>query len=650
MMTPGIGDEITPFDKKEKSKLETMASKLNSPSAFVGEKPRKKFESHTYNTQSDWDDPNIDEMLSEIPVKKRRLSFFPILVTVAFLFFIGAATYGGFKFWNGGQFISNNEVDITVIGPVSIGGGEELALDIIVQNNNQIALETVDLVIEYPDGTKQVTDLRTDLPRLREGLGSIEPNSVIKRTHVAALFGEEGVSKQIKIRVEYRLQGSNAIFEREKQFDVILQSSPIRLVVDAVKEITPNQELTLEVSLTSNSNQTLNNILLDVDYPFGFIFETAELETASGNNIWFFESLKPKETKKFTITGRLQGQHSEERIFKFSAGIADDINKNELGITFTTLPKSITISQPFFALSLSIDGDSSSTVIGEGKRSMEAKLGYENNTNTVIRDAEIVLNLTGDVLEESSIRVSEGFYRSSDNTITWNKTTSSEFDGIAPGAYGELIFNFSSKPLVSQSAIFQNPEIVISALAKGLRISEDNVPEKIESTVFRKIKFLSGIVFSSGTSYQAGPFVNTGPIPPRVDIPTTYTVTLSVQNSSNLVKNGLVTASLPSYVDWTNFTSPNNETISFDPISRIIEWKLGDIKSSAGYIDPARTVSFQVKFLPSISQFSSSPILVRNIVFTGFDTFTERNVNASASESTIRIQEFDTNTSGSVVE
>ena len=64
-----------------------------------------------------------------------------------------------------------------------------------------------------------------------------------------------------------------AVILKEKTFDLILQSSPIRLRVETVKEITPSQELLFEVELASNSNQTLENVMVVADYPFGFALE-----------------------------------------------------------------------------------------------------------------------------------------------------------------------------------------------------------------------------------------------------------------------------------------------------------------------------------------------------------------------------------------
>src|SRR3990167_4505700 len=110
------------------------------------------------NTPSAW---NIEEEKAEsgfkIPYSKIFLG--------SLIFFILALGFTFSKFFLGNNVVSGNNIDILVSGPVSIAGGEELPLEIQVTNNNNIDLKVVDLRIEYPAGTKSVTNQSIDLPR-----------------------------------------------------------------------------------------------------------------------------------------------------------------------------------------------------------------------------------------------------------------------------------------------------------------------------------------------------------------------------------------------------------------------------------------------------------------------------------------------------
>lgn len=643
-MTPGIGDEIKPPFKNGESKLNKLEEKLYSPTTFIGSKPRKSLGEHNIEAEGDWNDGNLDSMLSQTTPKKGGVNWFAIFTLIAFLFFAGAVSYGYLKFTSGGGFASDSNIELLVTGPVSVGGGEELALDILVQNNNATPIETVDLVIEYPDGTKQANDLKSDLPRIREGLGIIEANQLVKRTHSAALFGEEGSSKNIKVRVEYRLPGSTAIFEETKEYGIILKSSPIRLVVNSVKEITSNQELSFDVSITSNSPQDLENIILKAQYPFGFVFEESTLKPSDGSDTWIFDRLRPNEEKKFTITGQLSGQDTEERIFKFNAGIADEEDQKEIGIVFTTLPKSVTISQPFLGISLEIDGNSDQVTNKKADRPLESIMTLRNNTDTNVRDVNVSLVFSGNVLDESEIKSSDGFYRSSDNSLIWNSSDVNALKEIPAGSVIRLPFTLRPLPLASQAGAFAQPEIIINAKATGLRVSETSVPEKIEATTFRRIRFESEVELASSVVHVSGP------LPPKVENETIYEVTLVVSNSSNELSNAKVTANLPTYVSWLDSRSPSSADLKFDQVSKILEWKIGEIEPRAGFGNPSKTLKFRIGITPSLSQVASTPILLKDLRFSGIDSFTGNTIDLSIEDQTIinNDNSFGNNDSGVV--
>jgi hypothetical protein len=80
-------------------------------------------------------------------------------------------------------------------------------------------------------------------------------------------------------------------------------------------------------------------------------------------------------------------------------------------------------------------------------------------------------------------------------------------------------------------------------------------------------------------------------------------------------------------VRWNNSFTPSSEKITYIPSSRTIEWDLGDVKEHSGFIDPARTVSVDLTLTPSASQIGQSPQLLIEPTFTGFDSFTQTEIN-----------------------
>lgn len=603
----------------QKSRVTKLQEKLYSPNTQFQIRSRHGLKREVNDVPQGWQD--VDNNSFSQVVSKNKMTVFTKILIVAFVFFVAALGFAFYKFAGIAPTQFSSTVDLTVIGPVSIGGGEEMSLDFIIQNKNSFPLEVVDMVIEYPEGTK-TADLRQDLPRFREGLGDIPANSILKKTYSAALFGEEGEQKSIDARIEYRVPNSNAIFETRKSFELVLQSSPVRLVVDTVKEITSGQALNFDITVASNSNSDLENVLVTVDYPFGFSFSESTIAPSKGNNTWYFEKLSPQESKKFTLRGSLVGQNNEERVFKWNIGLAEPENKDNYSVKFTMVPKSVSLIRPFLALDLAIDGDLGVDVVKKGGTQIDGRLTFKNNTGSVIVDPQIVLKLDGEVLDDPSVDLEGGFFNSADNTITWNKVTNSEiFKEISVGESETLAFTFKSKTLASRQAVFKNPEIVASATITGKRVGEDNVPEDIKVDIAKRIKFVSDLNLSAQTSHVSGPF------PPKVEQDTVYKITLDVTNSSNLINRGKVKAVLPPYVRWNNSFAPSTEKVTYSPSSRTIEWDLGDIREHVGFIDPSRSISFDVTLTPSASQIGQSPQLLVDPTFTGYDSFTQTDVS-----------------------
>jgi len=613
--------------EKDAGRLSRLQQKLYSPNTQFQTKSRKTLRNKDYELKAEWEDEKTANF-SETISKGVGLSIFAKVAIVAFIFFAASLSWAYFTYMSGDQTVATNDVEITVIGPVAIGGGEELSLDIIIENNSNITLNTVDIVLEFPNGTKSATNLQAELPRIRDGVGDIPPQSVIRENYRAALFGEEGTTKQIMARIEYSVPGSNAIYTREKEFTLALQSSPIRVAIETVKETTSNQEMEFEITLASNSNETLKNVVLKADYPFGFRFSNSDIAPTFRNNTWLFTTIDPLEVKTFTVRGVLEGQNNEERVFTWDAGVASEENLEELAITFTSLFKPVKIIKPFLALELALDGQTENDLVKTGNEQIEGRLTLINNTGAVIEDAEITLVLNGDVIADNRVEIGEGFYNSTDNKITWNKTTSDLFKSIPAGFEEILGFSFMTKPLATRNAVYKNPEIVIDAFVKGKRVSESGVNEDVENVAVKRIKILTDVGVEATASSRTGPFENTGPMPPMVEESTTYTITYAVSNSSNLISNGKLIATLPSYIRWNNQVSPSNEKLIFDEVERTLTWELGDVQEHIGFIDPSREVSFQLTLTPSATQMGASPAFLLRPRFEGFDTFANTEVTA----------------------
>lgn len=142
--------------------------------------------------------------------------------------------------------------------------------------------------------------------------------------------------------------------------------------------------------------------------------------------------------------------------------------------------------------------------------------------------------------------------------------------------------------------------------------------------------------------YYIGPFTNTGPIPPVAEKETTYTITWTVTNTSNTLTGVKAVATIPSYIKWTGKINPSTEKISFNPLGGEIVWDVGEVKAGVGSTLAPKEVSFQVSFVPSLSQVGTSPTILSDTKVTGVDSFTKTEISETKSSVTTDLK-FDPN-------
>jgi len=610
---------------KNRSGIEEMRRRLYARGEKLSLSKRRNLRALEYDAKSGWKG-NGNKTFTENS-KKTRKSFLSTLLFLSFIFFIIALGFSSYFIINKSNIISSQNIDIKIEGPASIRGGEELSLQIAIANKNNVSIKFADMIIEYPDGTRSAADISAELPRFRETLGMLAPGEIKQKTVKAILLGSENTQQDIKVTIEYRIDGSRSIFFTERVYKVTITSSPLSLLVSALDEITSGQQVEFNIEIISNSNTLIKDAVLSVEYPFGFKFISSSPEASFTDSGWSLGDIQPEGKRNIKLRGIIVGEDEEERVFRFSSGVAREDDEKELGVTFITSMKSIVIKKPFVGIDIALNGDRAPEYISAAGDKIRADIIWTNNMPIKVSDAEIEVKLSGTALDKFSISADGGFYRSIDNTIIFSGETNSDLISINPGESGRATFSFASLG-ASSGNIFKNPEMFIDINIKGNRISEGQVSQKINSTLSRVVKLSSDLILTSRAVYFAGPFANTGAIPPKAESETTYTIIWTITNSSNIVDNILVTATLPSYIRWTGQTSPSDESIIFNPIGGKIVWDVGTVKPRSGILSEGqREVAFQVSFLPSIGQINSSPILVNEQEIIGLDRFTDKEIS-----------------------
>ncbi len=622
------------FLGEKKSALDRLKRGLYSRTDVIRETPRHEIHEQSSDVPNSWNTDNSPQ--TEIPHDITPIrKVYHIGFIASLLFLLVTMAVGLYTFVGGKNFISADNVDILVEGPAAIDGGKPLALTVSVVNKNATDMELVDLIAEYPSGSKDPSDPAKDISKIRLSLGNIAPQAIAQKSFSSLMYGEEGESREIKFTAEYRTVNSNAIFFKEKVYSVSIASSPILVSVDAPENTLANQSTDIKITVASNSTATIKDVLLVLDFPFGFTLDRATPEATFNQNVWRIGDLAPGSKRIINLKGTFSGQDEEIRNIKAHVGIADKEDEKSIATNIITRNSTFTLEKPFFGLDLTLNGDRGDAVVTTG-RTVRGEILWVNNGLTKITNARIEAKLSGNVLDKSSVSVSDGYYDSLTNTIIWEAGRTSGLDSIAPGAEGRLGFTFNVSD-VSGNALPTSPSVVVSVSGKGNRIDKTGSPSDVVVGISRTAKVVSNLALSTRVLHYQGAIANTGPVPPRVDAVTTYTVVWTVTNTSNNITGARVTAALPPQVSWTSVIAPAEAGITYDSSNGTITWVVGAVPRNALVGSGARQVAFQVSLRPSANQIGTAPQIIGESTIVGTDTFANVTIKNTSPALTTRI-------------
>lgn len=612
---------------EKKGALENLRDKLYSPKD--GPEPVRELElkKKSYGTKRDWTDPENAEIFMKKTVKKTP--FFKKLLLLSGVFFALAVLVAGALFFMGSNSISAENVLISVSGPSLVEVGETVPIQISVLNKNNTTLRNARLQIRFPDDTRVPDSLDDKLIRVEEPLGDIGEGEREAYTIEASFFGSEKDKKEVVVSIEYEIDGSTAVFEKEQIYSVTISSAPVGIFIDAPEKISAGEETSLRLEIESNSEISLDNLILKASYPFGFSFKDSDPNPDFGEGIWELD-LGPGEKKEIVIEGSIEAQDNEERTFRFTLGRQDSTNAEEIKTTLFEALHPINVSKPSLALDVTINGTNEPEVSVGDRGRVGVDISWRNNSTVRIVDAGIEVSIEGNVLNKSSVRVDDGgFYRSGENIIRWSARDLPVLSEINPGEGGSVSFEF--EPLSFDGSDYpSSPTVSFSSRISGKTPSEEDVGGRVETNVERLVKIKSSLSLVSRTLHNSGPFENDGSIPPEVEEPTTYTLSWTISNSINDLSEVKVEGILPEYISFLGEVSPSDADVSFDEDSGRVVWSVGDLSSGVGVGRPSREVFFKISFDPSVSQVGNTPVVLGESRVLGRDNFSDVFVSARA--------------------
>jgi len=547
---------------------------------------------------------------------KKGLSLTAWFFVVAFGFFLVAGITATLIVVLGGRSVGNERISIRFETSVSVSGGEEVAFDMIIENENPVEASDLSLTIDFPE---QAFDPSTLMPRGHYvvPLETLLPGASVRHSVPVLFFGSENERVQIPARLEYRTPNSSAVFVKEDVRELTIATAPLSLRITAPSDISSGQQVALTASIRSNADEELADVAVKIEYPFGFTPLSTSIEPV-GHNVFVIGTLRPGEEAEISITGSLIGEDGDDRVFRFEGGVLSSSGGVSLRTpSFTNSVKSILISRSFIATALALNQQKEDIVVSPGE-TISGLLTWANSLASTITDAQIEIALTGDVFDYSSVSVANGFYRSQNKTLVFEESTEAGLRSLSPGETGAGAFTLQMRT-TEEIEELRNPTGTLTISVSGRRSEEGGREENLRGVLTRTVSVGTSLTLENSLVHTIGPFENSGPFPPEAEKETTYSVIWTVENSINTVANASVSATLPPYVRYTGFQEP--ETITYDDVTRTVTWALGEVAPGV-----RREGAFQIAVTPSTTQRGTAPLVLENVRLRGFDRFVQKDM------------------------
>jgi Domain of unknown function DUF11 len=558
----------------------------------------------------------------EIKSMKKPRSYRMIIILASIGLFILVTLASSMYLFLGANQISVKNVSLTVSAPFAVAAGEKVPLQISVSNQNSIQIESVTLILNYPPGTKTADEAAKDLYEERIPVEVIAAGEAINVPANILLFGEENEEKEIKATVEYRVSGSNGVFIKEAEpIKVKINSSPLVVRVESVDKVSSGQEIEFKITLKSNAAAIQRNILVSAALPSSFTFIKSDPEPSYGQNEWLFDQITPGSSVTITLRGRVSGMQNETSDVQFAVGSPRSDNQFIMGSVLAKTKASYTIERPFIEVIVDINQDTDGEAIIDRGVDSDVIVTVKNTLDETIYDMRVEVAPKGNLIRDSQVNVSSGFYESSSKTIRYEVSGMASLAEVNPGESRSFAFMIKADPKQTTGSFD------ISTNVYARRVSQANATEQIVGTAVAQAKYSSEIKLDAQVGYNDGKFTDTGSVPPIAEKETTYTITFAAETGVNDASNMVMTTTLPQYVSWLNKFDGEGK-VEFNPVSKQLRWEIGSM--SAG---TQKQLQIQVSLLPSVKQVGKSLLIVGNQELRAKDRFT--NVDLKAQNSSL---------------
>ncbi len=576
-----------------------------------------------YRTDNE-DKVDMKTIVRRDPNRKKKI----IGLIIGILLILLLATLAGFYFFiqRGDKF---NEEDIVINTklPTSIASGEEFTFTMEAVNNGAVDIKNAELILQAPASF----ELRSASPSPDDEAGntwklnSIKSGAAKKIQIIGILTADKGSSVNFHLVMIYRPANFNSDFTRASDFSLVISGSALDLDLSVPTKVVSGKRADYKIIITNNSKEQFEHVQFTLVLPDDLLVSAFDPPATKSGNVWEFDKIDSKETKTISWQGTITAKEGSARELKTELGYLDAQRQyhkqnEESAIIFIVNPQLI--------LSLSINGSTTNNV-GHFGEELEYLVKYQNDSQSVINNMIVSVELDGELFDWSTLQMPVTG-EVSGRKIKWNEGSMPALKSVPPGEGGEISFKIKIKDsVVAQRPSDKNYILISKAAASSNNVVDlDGLPLEVQSNDITTKLTTRADLRVEGRYYddQYLP-VGRGPLPPEVGKTTVYKIYWYLRNNANEIKDVVVSATLPSGVNWVNDARVSAGNFSYEPATRMLSWTVNKIPPQVGQTIAELEASFSVSVTPQAGDIGHELNLLGETQLLAEDTFTSEKIS-----------------------
>ncbi len=534
-------------------------------------------------------------------------AFFGLVVVASgiFLFFL---LFGG----------GSQSVELTLTAPAEATRGVPFDVTVAISNTQEQVLKDATVNLDLPKGAIYLGVTTDKTNGVSEDIGDVGVGSIAKRTYKVIAVDPVGSKESIRASISYTGSGRSR-FNFEDKKEVAVTSEGVEVTTKMPDQVLRGSTFEFEVNYKNISKFDFPDLALKANYPDTFHFESASFPPDEADSYWRLGELRSNSVGKLLIKGTYMGSSDQP------LEIPVVLNAQYLGHDYPIAESSSSVALAPSPVSLSITVNNQDGYVARAGDKLTFTIHYENKSGIALADTVLTAALSGDMIDYNTLQTNAQVNDIS-KMLTWNSSNVPVFKLLDAGAVGDVTATVSLKNLFPIERV-GNKNYSVKAFAE---FSSPSVPyyvkagktvaaAKSETKIVGLVALESKLYFRDADANV----VNLGPFPPKVGMPTEYTVHWRIRNFSTDLSNVVVHAPLaPNVIFASAVKSSLSALPAYDASTGLVTWNVGKVSATKGVVgDPLEAV-FKVRAMPAATDARQFMQILGESSLTSTDDFT----------------------------